>query len=218
MAEVTGMTPEKIDQEITNVKSYVDGGLSEKADKTQVTSDLSKKADITYVDSLSPLKSFVGTGSPEGKVAAPVGTVYTDTAATNGAIRWIKAGGTGKTGWRVEYGDSGERVYSDFLIGYTSSTSGRFLSRTNDNVRLDVVGRLLDIKGLAKGDVIGTLPAGYRPPRIYYVYCGNVDVVLSVDSDGEVTVFSGSAKSYISFTIIHRTREPGPAILPGIPI
>ena len=51
MAEVTGMTPEKIDQEISNVKSYVDGGLSEKADKNQVTSDLSKKADTTYVNS-----------------------------------------------------------------------------------------------------------------------------------------------------------------------
>lgn len=40
MAEVTGMTPAKITQEITNVKSYVDGGLSQ-------------KADITYVDGLS---------------------------------------------------------------------------------------------------------------------------------------------------------------------
>ena len=50
MAEVTGMTPDKIAQEITNVKSYVDGGLSEKADKTQVASDLSKKASTTYVD------------------------------------------------------------------------------------------------------------------------------------------------------------------------
>lgn len=157
-------------------------------------------------------------GSPEGKITAPVGTIYTDTAATNGAIRWIKAGGTEKTGWRVEYGDAGERLYSDFLSGYTSSSSGRFLSRTNDNVRLDVVGRLLDIKGFAKGDVIGTLPAGYRPPRLYYVYCGNVDVVLSVGSDGEVTVFSGSANSYISFTITHSTREPWPTTLPGLPI
>lgn len=36
MAEVTGMTPAKITQEITNVKSYVDGGLSQKADITYV--------------------------------------------------------------------------------------------------------------------------------------------------------------------------------------
>ena len=36
MAEVTGMTPAKITQEINNVKSYVDGGLSQKADITYV--------------------------------------------------------------------------------------------------------------------------------------------------------------------------------------
>ena len=41
---------------------------------------------------------YRGTGSPEGKVAAPVGSTYTDTAATNGAIRWIKTSGTGATG------------------------------------------------------------------------------------------------------------------------
>jgi hypothetical protein len=35
--------------------------------------------------------------------------MYTDTAATNGAIRWIKATGVGNTGWRVEYGDTGWR-------------------------------------------------------------------------------------------------------------
>ena len=43
-----------------------------------------------YVDQRVPVSSFTGTGSPEGKVAAPVGSIYTDTAATNGAIRWIK--------------------------------------------------------------------------------------------------------------------------------
>lgn len=48
-----------------------------------------------------------GTGSPEGVVTAPVGSIYTDNAATNGAIRWIKRTGTGSTGWQVIYGDTG---------------------------------------------------------------------------------------------------------------
>jgi hypothetical protein len=52
---------------------------------------------------------ITGTGSPEGVVTAPVGSMYTDTDATNGAIRWIKATGVGNTGWRVEYGDTGWR-------------------------------------------------------------------------------------------------------------
>ena len=63
----------------------------------------------SYVDRRAPIDSFTGTGSPEGKVAAPVGTVYTDSAATNGAIRWVKTSGTVNTGWRVEYGDTGWR-------------------------------------------------------------------------------------------------------------
>ena len=31
-----------------------------------------------------------GTGMPNGKVSAPVGTTYVDTAVTNGALKWIK--------------------------------------------------------------------------------------------------------------------------------
>ena len=35
-----------------------------------------------------------GTGMPNGKVTAPVGTTYVDTAVTNGALKWIKRRGT----------------------------------------------------------------------------------------------------------------------------
>ena len=76
------------------------------------TSQVTREQDAAskgYVDQRVPI---TGTGSPEGKVAAPVGSAYTDTAATNGAIRWIKTSGTGATGWRVEYGDTGWRDIS----------------------------------------------------------------------------------------------------------
>mgnify|MGYP001568619318 CR=1 FL=1 len=53
-----------------------------------------------------------GTGSPEGVLTAAIGTRYTDTLGTNGAILWIKASGTGNTGWKVEYGDTGWRDVS----------------------------------------------------------------------------------------------------------
>lgn len=160
---------------------------------------------------------YRGTGFPEGNVSAPVGSIYTDTAATNGAIRWIKTSGTGNTGWRVEYGDTGERVFQDFLSEYTSSTSGRFISRTNENVRLHVVGRLLDTKGFADGDVIGILPAGFRPRGIYYTTTSAANVVLKVDTNGQVSVISGSARGYVTFALSHSTREPWPTSLPGIP-
>ena len=51
-----------------------------------------------------------GTGTPNGKVTAPVGTTYVDTAVTNGALKWIKQSGTGNTGWKVLIGDTGWRT------------------------------------------------------------------------------------------------------------
>lgn len=51
-----------------------------------------------------------GTGMPNGKITAPIGTTYVDTAATNGAFKWIKQSGTGNTGWKVLIGDTGWRT------------------------------------------------------------------------------------------------------------
>lgn len=48
-----------------------------------------------------------GTGMPNGRVAAPVGTTYVDTNATNGALKWIKRRGTDNQGWEVLTGDTG---------------------------------------------------------------------------------------------------------------
>lgn len=51
-----------------------------------------------------------GTGMPNGKVTAPVGTTYVDTVATNGALKWIKRSGTDSQGWEVLTGDTGWRT------------------------------------------------------------------------------------------------------------
>lgn len=51
-----------------------------------------------------------GTGFPNGKVAAPVGTTYVDTAVTNGALKWIKMKGNDNRGWEVLIGDTGWRT------------------------------------------------------------------------------------------------------------
>ena len=51
-----------------------------------------------------------GTGSPEGRITAEIGTTYVDVNATNGAIKWIKESGNGNTGWRVLIGDTGWRT------------------------------------------------------------------------------------------------------------
>lgn len=50
-----------------------------------------------------------GTGMPNGRVTAPVGTTYVDTAVTNRALKWIKRSGTDNQGWEVLAGDTGWR-------------------------------------------------------------------------------------------------------------
>lgn len=51
-----------------------------------------------------------GTGMPNGKVSAPVGTTYVDTNVTNGALKWIKRTGNHNQGWEVLTGDTGWRT------------------------------------------------------------------------------------------------------------
>ena len=51
-----------------------------------------------------------GTGIPNGRVAAPIGATYVDTAVTNGALKWIKESGDGDRGWKVLIGDTGWRT------------------------------------------------------------------------------------------------------------
>ena len=51
-----------------------------------------------------------GQGMPNGKVVAPVGTTYVDTAVTNGALKWIKRTGNHNQGWEVLTGDTGWRT------------------------------------------------------------------------------------------------------------
>lgn len=50
----------------------------------------------------SPLRTNylkVGTGTPEGNVVAPVGTLYTRTDGGTNTTLYVKESGTGNTGW-----------------------------------------------------------------------------------------------------------------------
>ena len=101
-----------------------------------------------------------GTGSPQSVVSAPVGSTYIDTAATTGAIKWVKASGTGNTGWVVEYGDTGTRnIAASISNGWTVSPH-MHLRRTGNMVTLYV--RQLD-GAAASATTFVTLPTGFRP-------------------------------------------------------
>jgi hypothetical protein len=84
-------------------------GIIRSTGETRIGETTAGTAHLRLDRSAGNVGIITGTGSPEGVVTAPVGSMYTDTAATNGAIRWIKATGVGNTGWRVEYGDTGWR-------------------------------------------------------------------------------------------------------------
>lgn len=72
-----------------------------------------------------------GTGMPNGTVTAPVGATYVDTAATNGALKWIKRTGTDNRGWEVLTGDTGWRT-----LNIVSKLGDSYLKirRKNDTV------------------------------------------------------------------------------------
>ena len=314
MAEVTGMTPEKIAQEITNVKSYVDGGLSEKADKSHVvnatsniglsdpfyankllklnnegklfvatasitsggdptnkayvdnglkdkvdkshvdnathnigspnsndanklvklndegklfiaTASITSGGDPTntaYVGSVSPLKSFSGVGFPEGKVSASVGTIYTDTSATNGAIRWIKTSGTGNTGWSVEYGDTGWRNAIPLLRnGWKAAT---FIFRR--------VGDIVEVRGVGLDGSSATDYTFFVPPEGFMPGAGSLRISastsdFSVSADrvnigvsgatGQVWRTNVNATS-AALSTTYLTNNSWPTTLPGLPV
>lgn len=72
-----------------------------------------------------------GTGMPNGRISAPVGTTYVDTAVTNGALKWIKRKGNDNQGWEVLTGDTGWRT-----LPIVSKLGGSYLKvrRKNDTV------------------------------------------------------------------------------------
>ena len=92
-------------------------------------SEFAKKSEVPTVDSVNDLVRIQGeqatkisnlesksayeihgTGMPNGKVTAPIGTTYVDMEVTNGALKWIKRTGTGNTGWQIFTGDTGWRT------------------------------------------------------------------------------------------------------------
>ena len=91
-------------------------------------------------------KSLSGNGSPEGKITASKGTVYTDNDVTNGAVQWTKTTATGNTGWKVTQGDTGW-----VNLNNVNSVAGRSfikVRRVNDQVFWWFGGGAYDLFGI----------------------------------------------------------------------
>lgn len=74
-----------------------------------------------------------GTGSPEGRIVAEIGTTYVDVNVTNGALKWIKESGNGNTGWKVTEGDTG------WVLVWKHDTTKNVINRMYCRRKNDVV-------------------------------------------------------------------------------
>ena len=107
-----------------------------------------------------------GTGMPNGKVVAPVGTTYVDTAVTNGALKWIKRSGAGNQGWEVLTGDTGWRT-----LNIRSKLGSSFLKvrRKNDTVMYQFGGLSWGWFGVVRRGGVGYEAQGSDKERNCYI-------------------------------------------------
>ena len=107
-----------------------------------------------------------GTGMPNGKVVAPVGTTYVDTAVTNGALKWIKRSGAGNQGWEVLTGDTGWRT-----LNIKSKLGSSYLKvrRKNDTVMYQFGGLSWGWFGVIRRGGVGYEAQGSDKERNCYI-------------------------------------------------
>lgn len=183
-----------------------------------------------------PGMPITGTGMPEGVITAPIGTEYIDTAATNGAVKWVKASGTGSTGWKVVYGDTGWRAIQDSellqgLTGYINAHSYRLSVRRINDV-IHVSGALGNVKTAADNanasgsSQVWAAPLGFRaggPMKHFKVspWGGATQgFLMRYDNTGLHFPYPGQTPAGMSSgwidTVAVPTTDPWPTILPGI--
>ncbi|AQY01616.1 hypothetical protein [Microbacterium foliorum] len=108
-------------------------------------------------------KVVQGTGMPETVVTATPGTLYVDTASTNGASVWRKATGTGNTGWVCVHGDTGWRNVAVLLdsLDWAAPTGNASLRLRRTANAVYFTARLIPARTLTPGVKIITAPAGF---------------------------------------------------------
>ena len=113
-----------------------------------------------------------GTGMPNGKVEAPVGTTYVDTAVTNGALKWIKHSGTNNQGWEVLTGDTGWRKLRAYSVLGNSAIHVR---RINNQITYKFDGLQWGWFGILRRNGAGYVPhPSGREKRMYIINNGDI--------------------------------------------
>ena len=192
--------------------------------------------DFSYVQIGNVAHSY-GAGRPNGRIAAPPGSTYTDTAVTCGAVRWVKMWGTSNTGWTVLYGDTGWRDIKSLLDSFWDSTSNIQLRRIGKTVCLRSSGLKVGDNPTGARSVAkqlfsdkNTLPLGFRnnawgrAQGFVIVNSGGNDEVGSIYSyraayDLSVRAVPGTGNwtkgDSCSFNLSYVTENDWPTVLPG---
>lgn len=158
---------------------------------------------------------YEGVGSPEGKVAAPVGTGYIDSAATTGAIRWIKTSGTGNTGWKVEYGDTGWRDLSSLLPpGMTGAINFR---RQNDWIYL-ILGAITGLTENVTLSIPDTAPRNAHFAEVAIANAKTTERQLFRVIGTNHVLYANGTNSTASGAVSWMTQSSWPTSLPGTPM
>lgn len=138
-----------------------------------------------------------GTGMPNGKVTAPVGTTYIDTNVTNGALKWIKRKGDNNQGWEVMYGDTGWKRLS-ISSGYQQSTLR--VRRINNVVTYKLDGLNKDLFGIVRRGGPSYLSHASDPERnLYILYNNRIPTGYRSTMSLSGPIFDGTGNPYGSW-------------------
>ncbi|MEZ7643071.1 hypothetical protein O3672_02035 [Streptococcus chosunense] len=139
-----------------------------------------------------------GTGSPEGRVVAGIGTTYVDVNKTNGALKWIKESGNGNTGWKVLIGDTGWITLNSASI-LTNGSQKSFIKirRVNNLVSYNFGGLQYGWFGIIRRNGPGFVGHGSTGTRgVKVVTPGNIPQGFRSESSLIGGIYSDSGKPY----------------------
>lgn len=160
---------------------------------------LPRTSDLTAFPTAG-LHTYRGNWSPEGVLAAPVGSTYVDVQGANGAVQYTKMTGTGKTGWKVTTGDTGWRNMSSLLINGWTMANGIRMRRIDDSVHLMIGGA----NGTAATvDQLLALPVGFR--------CGTYGIVSPRYPMATTTNTLDANRLWVTDIVGHTVRALGSA-------
>ena len=139
-----------------------------------------------------------GTGSPEGRIMAEIGTTYVDVNVTNGALKWIKESGNGNTGWRVLIGDTGWRTLNSVSkLVANGKTSFIKIRRVNNLVSYNFGGLQYGWFGIIRRNGPGFVGHGSTGPRgVKVLTPGNIPQGFRSESSLIGGIYSDSGKPY----------------------